>query len=396
MRVRILGAVGTAVLVAGLLALAAPQAGAEPDSDPSTAPRLVDTSNVQLPLHRSAPRPAGTARISSRALVVNVTSCAASDLIAAITAVNATGGTVNLLPGCIYTLTSANNDSNGLPVINNAVTVNGAGDTITRSSATLFRIFEVDAPGNLTLNNLTLSNGHSPNLGGAILVAGAATLTLNVSTVTNNTADARGGGIFSGSGTVNVNTSTLSGNTASRAGALEADNGSLTFNSSTIVGNTATGALITGFGGGVLSLLNTAIFNSTRIMNNTGVIGGGIAVAATTTLNSSPVSGNTATFAGIIAGGGIYNENMPLNLNSSPVTGNHATGAGSRGGGIVNRFAAAVATLRSSPVTFNTATDNAGGIFNNGGTVNLISSPVVNNIPNNCVTSAPAIPGCPN
>lgn len=394
MRVRIPGTAGTAALAAGLVALAAPQAAARPDPGPSAAPRLLGTEAPSLPLHRAA-RPSGPSTATRRA-TVNVPSCSTSDLVTAINTVNATGGTVNLFPGCTYTLTSADNDNNGLPVITSTMTINGFNDTITRSSsASLFRIFEVDAPGNLTLNRLTLSNGRVPNIGGAILVNGATSeLTLNASSVINNTAATIGGGVFANNGTVTVNTSTLSGNTAARGGGLEADGGSLVFNTSTITNNTAT---VT-FGGGVVSVLNTATFNATRIVNNTGPIGGGIAVAGDTTLNNSTVTGNTAT-TGIVplGGGGIYNEARPLTLNASPVNNNHATGTGSRGGGIFNRFAGAVATLRNSRVSSNTAADNAGGIYNAGGTVNLIPlNSVVNNLPNNCVTSTPAIPGCPN
>ncbi|MFD4508307.1 right-handed parallel beta-helix repeat-containing protein [Streptomyces sp. NPDC058457] len=392
MRSRILGIAGTATLAAGLVALAGPQADAQPAPTPSV-PRLADTRTPSLPLHRAA-RPDVPSTATKR-VTVNVPNCSTSALIAAINTVNATGGTVNLFPGCTYTLTGADNDSNGLPVITSTVTVTGFNDTITRSSMALFRIFEVDAPGNLTLNSLTLSNGHAPNagagVGGAVLVNSAA-LTLNAARVTNNTADFQGGGIFSTNGTVKVNNSTLSSNTAPQGGGLEANGGSFVFNGGTITGNTSNS-----YGGGVASLFTTAAFNATRITNNTAVIGGGIAVHANTTLNSSQVTGNTATGSGVLGGGGIYNEGSPLALNLSPVSNNHATGAGSRGGGIFNTFPGAVATLLNTRVSSNSAADNAGGIYNTGGTVNLVTlSQVVSNTPNNCVTSSPAIPGCPN
>lgn len=98
---------------------------------------------------------------TSRAPIVNVTSCSESDLQAAIGSVATVGGTVNLRPGCTYTLTDTvpPNDDNGLPVIKNSVTINGRGDIITRAAtAANFRFFEINGPnGNLTLNTLTLS-----------------------------------------------------------------------------------------------------------------------------------------------------------------------------------------------------------------------------------------------
>ena len=105
----------------------------------------------------------------------------AAGLVAAIAAANsAGGGTVNLAPGCTYTLTAVNNTSsnpnpmiggsasNGLPVVTAPVTINGVSATIARnSSAPQFRLFEVDGPsGNLTLQGLTLTGGFSP-AGGA-------------------------------------------------------------------------------------------------------------------------------------------------------------------------------------------------------------------------------------
>ncbi|MEV6728532.1 MULTISPECIES: hypothetical protein [unclassified Streptomyces] len=130
---------------------------------------------------------------------MNLTSCSESDLQAAIGAVATVGGTVNLRPGCTYTLTDATppNDDNGLPVITNNVTINGNGDTITRAAtAANFRFFEIDGPiGNLTLNTLTLSNGHASSglgngRGGAVWLSGAGpALTLDNTTLTTNTAD---------------------------------------------------------------------------------------------------------------------------------------------------------------------------------------------------------------
>ena len=102
----------------------------------------------------------------------------AAGLVAAITAANVAGGTINLAPGCTYTLTAPATTTPipmiggvaGLPAITNQVTINGFNTTIARSSTSPapFRIFEVDAPNrNLTLQGLTITGGNSTN-GGAI------------------------------------------------------------------------------------------------------------------------------------------------------------------------------------------------------------------------------------
>src|SRR5438270_289212 len=96
----------------------------------------------------------------------------ASGLVAAIDVANSTPGpnTINLTPGCVYTLTSPHQvgSPNGLPPITGIVTVNGYGATVARSQAVGtpgFRIFSVLAGGNLTLNTVTVKGGSADYLG---------------------------------------------------------------------------------------------------------------------------------------------------------------------------------------------------------------------------------------
>jgi hypothetical protein len=95
--------------------------------------------------------------------------------------------------------------------ITTAVTIQGSGQTITRATgapAAVFRFFQVTADGNLTLENLTLSQGSalgygdgsggggSAGLGGAIYNQG--TLAVTDCTLTGNLAE--GGSTISGGG----------------------------------------------------------------------------------------------------------------------------------------------------------------------------------------------------
>lgn len=122
-------------------------------------------------------------------------SCSPGALIAAIAAANtAGGGTINLTPGCTYSLTSADNGENGLPVVSTRISVNGNGATIDGTKTV--RVLEVDGPGgNLSLQNLIITGGSADNGGGIENVGG--TVTLNHTQVTGNTATAAGGGIAS-------------------------------------------------------------------------------------------------------------------------------------------------------------------------------------------------------
>ncbi|MBX7221824.1 MAG: hypothetical protein K1Y36_17865 [Blastocatellia bacterium] len=123
---------------------------------------------------------------------------------------------INLAAGCTYTVTGPDNavdGYNGLPDVARTLTINGNGSTIQRDPAASrsFRLFHVSGPGNpgipgttgnLTLNDLTVSNGlaqggnggdgFSPGAGGAGL----------------------GGALMNNGGTVSINRSTLASNQA--------------------------------------------------------------------------------------------------------------------------------------------------------------------------------------
>jgi hypothetical protein len=133
--------------------------------------------------------------------------CSSGDvtcLIAAINDANQNGeeNTINLAAGT-YTLTSIDNSflqfpgpSNGLPVITSAMIINGesAETTIIERDpgAPLFRIFDVDTSGRLTLNGLTVRGGSALFAGG---ISNAGTLTVNDSIIERN-ASTTGGGII--------------------------------------------------------------------------------------------------------------------------------------------------------------------------------------------------------
>ena len=267
-------------------------------------------------------------------------------LVAAVTAANVAGGTINLAPGCTYSLTSSNNGSsgpmglpgfNGLPQITNTITINGFGATISANNTT-FRIFQVNGPsGNLTLQGLTLTGGNAV-AGGAILNAEGA-VTLNGSRVTGNTAQMGGGAIASG--VVNPND----------LGPI----GTLTLNASQVNGNTSVG----GGGGGILNHAGTATLKFSQVDDNTSTNGGGIA------------SGN-----GI--GGAPGTGSATLNVFASQVDNNTASaGLGGPGaGGIAN---GSNATITLSQVNGNTAPGGIGGGIFNHGTMTINFSSVSNN-----------------
>jgi hypothetical protein len=197
--------------------------------------------------------------------------------------------------------------------------------------------------------------------GAGILFSGNGTLTLNNSTVSNNTADSPqncGAGIFNNtSANINIINSTIEGNTctdisADGGGLFKGTGGTLTVTASTFNNNTTPDD-----GGGIRILwpTGTATITNSTFANNTAARGGGIQVeGGTVTIAFSTFSGNAA------------------NLTPGPNT-----------GGAVQAAAGAVEI--SNSILANSTTNSAVGKDCDQaapGTINLTSSLVENN--NDC------------
>lgn len=240
------------------------------------------------------------------------------------------------VPAGTYTLsilgTGEDANATGDLDITSNLAINGAGvlSTIIDGDA-IDRVLEFHLGTTVQMNKVTVQNGNRSG----ILNRGV--LTLNNSTVTNNSiASFGGGGIF---------------NTAT---------GTLTVVDSTINNNNANSPDLSHGGGGIYS-------------DSGGIV----------TINRTTISGNTTTGRG----GGILGQDPTINITNSTISGNTAL----NGGGVFNRFG--TVNFINDTITNNTATDEAGGIFNFGGTTNLKNTIIANNThshfcvgcSNNCV-----------
>jgi hypothetical protein len=165
--------------------------------------------------------------------------CSVDALVSALAAVGTGAATLDLAPGCTYTLTTVDNTTangyNGLPLIQGDVTIHGHGAIIERQAVRLgsgssgsgaavipagFRLLEVAAGATLTLEDVTLRGGFAagpggtqskaPQAGGAVYNAG--TLRANRATVVENHA-LEGGGVFN-AGSLTIDDSTVANNVA--------------------------------------------------------------------------------------------------------------------------------------------------------------------------------------
>lgn len=277
--------------------------------------------------------------------------------------------------------------------------------------------------GTMTLTNCVVSNNSSTFAGAGIVNAYPATMTINGSTISNNTTAGPFGGAVRNTGSLTIAGSrfdsnragTVSSTTAPIGGAIHSGGGQLailsvtdsTFtNNSVPMSQVASGGAIANDTGGLASLLRVTIsgnsayeaggiindqgtmtLTQSTVQGNTAFFAGGIynetfAPQSTPTtfltLLQSTVSGNTASTTncppGILCGqgGGILSENSTTNVNNSTISGNVA---GTDGGGFYNlrdatgSTANALLNVTSSTVGNNRAGRYGGGILNGGTTV---------------------------
>lgn len=158
-----------------------------------------------------------------------------------------------------------------------------------------FRIFNVNASGNLTLRGLTLAGGGGfiAYRGGAIFNAGR--VVAEDCTFTGNTALDTGGAIFSDSGSVlTLTRCTFSANTADSGGGVGSISAAFAAVNCTFSGNTADS------GGAIYNQAAMSLIHTTVSANHATQEGGAIFnQAGTLTLANSIVAGNTADTAGL-------------------------------------------------------------------------------------------------
>ena len=220
--------------------------------------------------------------------------------------------------------------------------------------------------GDLTLEDVTVTlNTSTGNVGGGIAVE-AGSLTLINSTVSSNTAATVGGGLALLGGSLTMVGGAISSNTANtdRGGGLwVGTNGGASLLNCTISGNTADTN-----GGGIYNENNLDLFGCTIHSNQAGTpgggVGGGIYNLDSLTIKHSTIRDNDADDSA-----GINNDGGVMNIKNSTISGNQAISAG----GLRNQNSG-VANLVNTTVSSNSATAGAGGIANgSGSTLNLSS-----------------------
>jgi len=166
-----------------------------------------------------------------------------------------------------------------------------AATTIVDGNQDSYPVFIISS-GRVVLSKLTIRNGWADGYqGGGVANTNGATTTITNSTISGNTSDDNGGGIFN-SGKLTISDSTISGNTSvesGRGGGIM-NGGKLTISNSTISGNNAAED---GAGGGIMNQA-TLTMNNVTISGNSASYYGGIQNYGSVTLQNSIIANNSA------------------------------------------------------------------------------------------------------
>ena len=191
----------------------------------------------------------------------------------------------------------------------------------------------------VNISGVTIQNGFAELHGGGIFISKGSTLSLNRSIVNGNRASpvgsisSFGGGIFN-EGRLDVTASTITRNDGGNGGGggIRNSGGRVTLESSTVDNNTATGGGGTGDGGienvgGTLTITNSTI-SGNKLTGGQGSRGGGIRnIAATLNLLNVTIANNSVATSStaLREGGGINNgRGGPVNLTNTIIDGNSA------------------------------------------------------------------------
>jgi CSLREA domain-containing protein len=238
------------------------------------------------------------------------------------------GADIIHLPSGIYTITIPGSDFDaavGDLNITDSLMILGEGNTTTIIDGNdLDQIFDIrmTADKEVTLSDLTVTNGSSDFGGGLCHCTNDTKLYMNRVIVRNNENFTGGGGIYN-------------------AGYME-------------------------------------VISSTFQENNGGTGGGGIYNTGVAIIHKTNILSNTAPYDAI--GGGILNNGV-MTVTNSTIHGNSvaSTGFGSNGGGIFNNGAASEIHLENSTISRNSAAPSFGGFANYGGIARLINVTVSEN-----------------
>ena len=295
----------------------------------------------------------------------------------------------------------------------------------------------IKSSGTLSMRECGLTDG-SAEYGGAIYAGG--TISLVDSRVSDSAADTSGGGIYCDACALSIERSDITWNTAVLGGGIYADEGAVSLGDySEVMNNTAQqgGGLYADGAGSTPHVIDTGSFTTNTAQEDGGGVylnGGTLELHADPQISGGPgaIDGNIAINGGGVFvrqgqlsvygnatirynasqgdGGGVYSQGLVTVGDSASIYNNNTKGSGGGiynlqdveltdsarieqnsasnvGGGIYNNGEVQVSDI-TVRITNNWATNSGGGVFNDdAGSITHTGSEVVNNTPNNIVST---------
>jgi CSLREA domain-containing protein len=229
--------------------------------------------------------------------------------------------------------------------------------------------------GNVTLNYITVTDGTPTSgvTGGGINFGSSATLTLNNSMVSNNTASSTtscGGGLYNNTAaTVNIVDSTFENNVCAEAGADGAGIFKGTGGVMNISGSTFSGNNTNEHGGAMHIAAGTVNITNSTFYNNSGARGGAVQAggATTVTIEFSTFSNNVANPALTNSGGAVQVTAGSVFVNRSILANSTGKDCDQSGTGTVSVTDSLIENNMDCTGTITTGDPGLGALANNGG-----------------------------
>ena len=266
----------------------------------------------------------------------------------------------------------------------NTVATNGG--AIQNNATVDAEISNTTFSGNYTGKSSTGGSGGAIYNGSGKLTLTNNTFTGNGKLVDGNTETMKtgtGGAIYNNSGTLEISGGSITDNMANKAGAIYVASGSLSIDGTEITGNASTGGsgVIWVNGGNGFTINNATIDNNSGIKNDapiyvveglglvpagTGATGNGGAIYNSTSGKTSTITGGSISQNVAATGGAIYNNKGTLNIDGTTFNGNVASGVSKTssviGGGAIRNLD--TLNIKDATFTNNIAMEKGGAIFN--------------------------------
>ncbi|MEM9828030.1 MAG: hypothetical protein AAF958_15670 [Planctomycetota bacterium] len=265
--------------------------------------------------------------------------------------------------------------------------LNDGGELIVNGGEISDNVADRDGGGIASLAGITdldsvdvIDNTAGMNGGGVYAFGGAAVTTITGGTIQSNIADEEGGGVWNGFGQTTVDSVTISANEAlamangsgnQGGGGVFNNMGTLDIDNATVSMNLAN--TNDGSGGGVFNVNGTVTISGTDVLENmAAAFGGGIAAQGGSSV-TDVMGGRVELNRAGTSGGGLSNNGGTLNVSTTQILDNAAEGTATQdgGGGVFN--AAGIAVLDGVTVNDNNGT-LGGGALNDQGDLTILNS----------------------